>query len=637
MKHLTIVLLLILFQTSFAIINVDSLKNQLRLASEDTLKVQTLIRLWEATAYTTTTGEADEYAWEALRLSQKLNYKEGIAEAYHRIAIIYNNSGEIDSSEFYYNKTLDLARELKKVRLEANTLMDIGILYYSQGIYGKAMIYAEESLKKLSEADDEQGIAQVIGLLGNINFYSGNFAEAQKYHLQSVQILEKGNDRARTADAMVYLASVYQALSKYDKALENLYKARIIYEDINDQYYLSQALNNTGYIHNRMGATDSAMIYYDLAMQKALLSKNNTTLNLVYNNFGSVMKAQNKLDKSLDYFRKSLALAEKHNDQILIASAYSNMGEIYSLQGDYSNAQLNFNLGLKLAREIGAKDNLRTIYLGLSEMYTNMGNFAKALDYYKEFDYIKDTMFNEDKTRKIEEMEARYEKEKKEKEIALQKTEIELLSKDLEIQTVKRDGLFIGMILSILAGIYLVVSLRQKMKRNKVIREQEKKLEEEKLHIAQLERDNYEKELAYKKNELTSHALQMIQKNELLETLKSQIAEFETASPDDRHNYRRLRHTINGSAQTDKEWENFNKHFEQVHQGFYSTLKTKHNSLSSNDLRLSAMLRLNLSSKEVATIMNVTPESVKKARYRLRKKLQLDNEADLHSYMMNVN
>jgi DNA-binding CsgD family transcriptional regulator len=100
--------------------------------------------------------------------------------------------------------------------------------------------------------------------------------------------------------------------------------------------------------------------------------------------------------------------------------------------------------------------------------------------------------------------------------------------------------------------------------------------------------------------------------------------------------YRSLKRIINGSVQIDKDWENFNRHFEQVHQGFYSKLKKENQSLTSNDLRLSAMLRMNLSSKEVAAIMNVSPDSVKKARYRLRKKLQLEEEADLHSFMMQV-
>jgi len=183
----------------------------------------------------------------------------------------------------------------------------------------------------------------------------------------------------------------------------------------------------------------------------------------------------------------------------------------------------------------------------------------------------------------------------------------------------------------------VIVSFRWKIKRNKLIREQERKLEDEKLMITQLERDNYEKELAYKKNELTTHALHIIQKNELLDTLKENIVKLEMEDQfSNTTGYSSLRRIINGSVRIDKDWENFNRHFEQVHHEFYSKLKDNHESLTSYDLRLSAMIRMNLSAKEVAAIMNVTPESVKKARYRLRKKLQLEDETDLHSYMMKI-
>ena len=114
------------------------------------------------------------------------------------------------------------------------------------------------------------------------------------------------------------------------------------------------------------------------------------------------------------------------------------------------------------------------------------------------------------------------------------------------------------------------------------------------------------------------------------------MAMEERAGGTERSGYRRLRHMINGSARTDRDWENFNRHFDQVHQGFLGKLKATHPALTSNDLRLSAMLKLNLNSKEVAGIMNISPESVKKARHRLRKKLNLPEESDLHSFMMKL-
>lgn len=614
---------------------VDSLQKELDITTEDTLKVNQLIRLWEATAYSDK-DQAQKYADEALRLSLKSNYKRGLAESYQRIAVLFNNYDEPDSAEFYYNKSLALSREFHYEELEANILMDIGILYYSKGVYGKAMIYCEESRIKFSNINDEKGIAMILGLLGNINFYSGNFDEAQRYHLESVQFFEKSDDEVRYADALVYLASNYQALGKYDKGLQNLYKACLIYKKLNDQYYLAQAYNNIGFIHKAKGDVDSALIYFERTIDQSLLSDNLSSLNLAYMNMGVIYKKRKEFVQAYEYLNKSLQLALSLDDKIILSESYSSLGDLYSEEGYYTKALSNFKIALQLAQEVGSKDNVKSIYKNFSDTYARMNDHKKALEYYKLFTIVKDSMYNENIVRKTEEMEARYEKEKKDKEIAIHKSQIDLLSKDLQVETIKRNILIIGFILSVLIGGFFVYALRLRMKGNKKIRDQEKKLEQEKLRVAELERDNTVRKLEYKKNELTTHALQIVQKNELLDTLKKQISTFEEKSDDNHHNFQQLRLTINGSAQTDKDWDNFNKHFETVHQGFYRKLKDSCGDLTGNDLRLSAMIRMNLNSKEVASIMHISPESVKKARYRLKKKLQLESETDLHGFIMKV-
>jgi len=98
-----LIIFFLLSQFSFGTANIDSLQSALQTTSQDTLKVKTLIALWEATAYSNM-DEAIKYAHEALDLSLKSNYARGLAESYHRIAITFNNQGEFDSATIYYNK-----------------------------------------------------------------------------------------------------------------------------------------------------------------------------------------------------------------------------------------------------------------------------------------------------------------------------------------------------------------------------------------------------------------------------------------------------------------------------------------------------------------------------------------------------
>ena len=86
----------------------------------------------------------------------------------------------------------------------------------------------------------------------------------------------------------------------------------------------------------------------------------------------------------------------------------------------------------------------------------------------------------------------------------------------------------------------------------------------------------------------------------------------------------------------DRDWEDFKAHFEQVHGNFLVNLKEKFPQLSSNDLKIAALTRLNMNIKETSNILGISPDSVKTARYRLRKKLGMDQEADLISFLVEL-
>lgn len=629
---LTLLIPLSLFSQNYT----DSLKIELNQATADTSKVRNLILLWEATAYTTPV-EAKSYALEALRISKQAGYTRGEAEALQRIAGGYSVRNLNDSAHHYYNEALEIYKSLEDVKMEGVMLHNLAILYYSEGSYVKALKKTQESLRKASAVNDEHGVASSLQLLGNINQYLGNYDEAQKYLIQCLKIFEKLGDDVRYTDGLVYLATNYQAQQKYDKALDALKEAIGRYQEMNDYIFLGQALNNTGYIFLQKEQYDSALVYLNQTIELTNEYENNAILLLALNNLGKVFESRNEYEKAGSYYRESLSIAQKLNDRLRIAMLYRSLADLLVRQKQFELAMVLYDSARVIGKEVGSKNNQKLTYLSLAKAWEEQGNFQLSLKYFKNYSALKDSIFNEDKTRKMEEMDARYEQEKKNREIALQKSEIALLSKDLELQNIKQYVLITGLVMVFVLGFLIIINLRQKMKRNRKIREQEKLLEAEKLKNAELQRDNYEKDLAFKKQELTGHALQIVQKNELLSNLKRNISEMEeNAAMESRSDYRKLRTMINGSAQTDKEWENFNRHFEQVHHDFLSRLKTDHPTLTNNDLRLSAMLKLNLNTKEVATILNISPESVKKARYRLRKKLDLPEESDIHLFMNRI-
>ncbi|HPF97810.1 MAG TPA: helix-turn-helix transcriptional regulator, partial [Mangrovimonas sp.] len=147
------------------------------------------------------------------------------------------------------------------------------------------------------------------------------------------------------------------------------------------------------------------------------------------------------------------------------------------------------------------------------------------------------------------------------------------------------------------------------------------------------ENANLNKEINYKNRELTSKVLQIAQKNELLEELKSNLDTLKRTTGHSRE-VNQLYNKLQIEKQIDENWDSFLKQFTEINPKFYEELDQRHEGLTKNDFRLAALVKMNVNSKDIASILNISPEGVKKARYRLRKKLHLNSDDNLEQYLM---
>lgn len=151
-------------------------------------------------------------------------------------------------------------------------------------------------------------------------------------------------------------------------------------------------------------------------------------------------------------------------------------------------------------------------------------------------------------------------------------------------------------------------------------------MEEQKL----LKEQQFQNDIEHKESQLSAITIQMVEKNELLDEIKSILNKKEPSSEAE------LKKLINKYTIQDNNWKDFDHYFESVNKNFYTRLKQKYPEISSNDLKICALIKLNLSIKEMATILNISPDSVKTARHRLRKKLQLSTEENLTDFILSV-
>ena len=166
--------------------------------------------------------------------------------------------------------------------------------------------------------------------------------------------------------------------------------------------------------------------------------------------------------------------------------------------------------------------------------------------------------------------------------------------------------------------------------------QQKEIVQQSEIIIDQLKNEKLETEITHKNRELISTSLHLAHKNEVFKKVKNDILKLAKKCTDlsTKQNLEAIIKVLSNEEGTDSGWAQFVEHFNKLHTGFFDKLKEKYPDLSSKDLKMCAMLRMNLSSKEIATLSNITTRGVEGARYRLRKKFNLEGRDNLIDFLM---
>ena len=199
--------------------------------------------------------------------------------------------------------------------------------------------------------------------------------------------------------------------------------------------------------------------------------------------------------------------------------------------------------------------------------------------------------------------------------------------------------------LLLLLVIWFTIKIRKnKQKQNRLLQNLENKysLKIENFEISledyKVKQNDLDKELKFRQSEMVTMAMNIIQKNEFLSSLKSEIIEIKSSvkDPEARQAFNRLSLMISQNLSIDRDREKFQMHINEQNSNFLRILSEKYPSITENEKRLTVLLRLNLSSKEIASILNISPKSVEMNRYRLRKKLKVSPKVNLSDFIRDL-
>lgn len=551
-------------------IKIDSLKNVLETV-EGEKKVQVLIKLSELNLLNFP-AVAVEYAKQALNLAKLIKYETGELEALAKAGVSNHYLGNYEKALKYYNQLLDIYRKKGDKKYIAGYLNNIGACYYKLGNYDKALENYHESLKIREELEDKKGIASSLNNIGNI----------------------------------------YDDLSKYNKALEYYSRSLTIKERLNDKKGMESTLNNIGIIYNKLGKYDKALDYHHRSLKIKNEIGNKKGIAIALYNIGKVYEEKDNYNDALKYFQQALQYKEGAGDKWGISNTCLSIGSIYLKIKNYSLAFQYIKKGLDIAIEIGAKELIKDGYEKLSKYYSLNKNYEKALEYYELYAIVKDSIFNEKSNKTISELQTKYESEKKEQEIKIQKTLISKKNHQLLMSIV------LGGIIIIMAILFIFFLYKTKKQKEKILKH---------------EAENLKKELELKNRELVCNVSNIYVKNQVINKVARKLS---TSSGDFKsENIGMIRDIIGELKQNldETSWKEFEIRFARVHETFYKNLDKAVPDLTNNERKLCAMLKLNMSSKEIAAITMTLPESIDTARSRLRKKIGLLKDENFSEFL----
>ncbi|MBU0488709.1 MAG: tetratricopeptide repeat protein [Bacteroidetes bacterium] len=457
----------------------DSLKAELQISVEDTNRVNLLNEIFKA-YYSSEPLTAVEYEKEALKLSRKLKFQNGESKALNNIGVVYYFLGNYKDALNYYEQSLAFDfRNHDKPGL-AKSLGNIGSAYFKLGDYEKALDFNKRSLVIKQEINDSAGIGKSLNNIGGIYNETGDYEKALDYYFQSLKLKEVLNERAGIAMTLSNIAFVYQRWKKHSQALKNFERALDLYRQINDRIGEATTLGSMGNCYYDQEKYEPALMCF----QKSLVIRTDIGdergIGILQGSMGKLYCDLKLYDKAIEANGKAIREAEADGNRKGLASLYNNMGFIYSEKGLYSISRDYFVKSLSLAEEIGSLDGQVDVLFNLGNVLGKLGRYEEAFYYNHAYIRLKDSIFGLDNTRLISQMDAIYQTEKKQQEIALLNKEAQvsqLLLKEQADRQNRQQLLLYGagaIMLVILVFVYFLLRLIRHIRKANVLLNRQK-------------------------------------------------------------------------------------------------------------------------------------------------------------------
>ncbi len=480
----------------------------------------------------------------------------------------------------------------------------------------KAIDYGSQALQIAAKSKNENHLIKIYLTLGVCHYHAGDYDNAIEYYQLAEEVAENHNLQGKLASVYNNMAIIYGDLDQYDKCLESFNNTVEVFKKLGNDLNLSSAYANIGVVYTMQNENKKALEYFDRSLEiarkidnKAIVGRQLSNVAQVYGNMGDYKKA-------LKYYNQSMIIAKELNNLILIGEISQGISWIHLESKNYNEALKFILIVIENAKKSNARILFKIGYEYASEAYEGLGNIKKAYEYQKLHILYKDSILNEEQLLNINQMESKYEIQGIQKEMELLEKENLVLEQKKTIDTQHKYALIGG--ITGIAVLALMIFFIQKGRLTK----------------SKLRQQLLNEKLDYSDKEITNFALHIIQKNDLLDSMKVDLKRLKKTEAFDEQKsiIQELIFKLNNEIGLERDKKMFKEQLQEIGDKFMMQLEKKYPDLTSNEKRLTSLLRLNLSSKEIASILNISYKSVNMSRWRLRKKIGLDPEVELSAF-----
>ncbi len=498
--------------------------------------------------------------------------------------------------------------------------------------FDKAEAYFLDGLNHLQNKQEnyyEPFRAALYVQLGVVNRRKANYPEAIAYYIKALRFYETQNNSSKIADVYHNIALVYRYQKEHQKAIAHYKKAIALKEMVKDTHGLGAGYNMLGVSYRQNKQLDSALICYRKAEEFFTTMDSKEDLHGVYGNLAVLYGVQKKYDQSIPLKKTNLKYYKKIGKRLSICVEYYNLSDDYKKMKDWQNSLKYADSSLQVALEEGFEERVSVAYRRKSYVYSKIGNFEDAYENYRKFNRASDKIFNLENEKKIQALELNYQFEKEKQadslQFVLEKKEVELKAK----AEASKKYIYLVLLLVTMLGAGAVGWL---LRRN----------HQQRTKMVQLQYENERKSLEQKietkeediKKLIADNTMRLAFKEELLHKIKKEVLDAEPGKMS--KSIQSLTSQLKRQITTERKLSGLQDKIDQVNKQFDTQLQQLYPELTKGEREVCSLLRLDLSIKEIMTIRNVSVDSVKSMRRRIRKKMNVPEGKELEQFIQEL-